>query len=170
MTDVLALFTEDEEEKTITYDTVRTLSDAENMVGRIAVAESNIKRYIAAAEWIKNKAAVLIAKEEERIKKAHDSLEPYCKEIIENNIKLDPKSKKSLDFMFGKAGYRIGRDSIEVEDEGVALDSCHSLGIYTRTKESIDKIIVMKFIKEKGHIPEGMKVIQAEEKFYVKTE
>ena len=103
--DVLFKGMEEDTEPT-EYSPVVDVIEAENMVGRILVAESNMERINQFLEYVKNRAQELIKKEESRIARAKESLEPFVKARIDENLKFDKNAKKSLSLTLGTVGFK----------------------------------------------------------------
>jgi phage host-nuclease inhibitor protein Gam len=92
------------------------------------------------------------------------------KKVIANKRKADPNAKKSINFVLGTAGYRKGKEKVDIENEETALNACHEFKIDTIIKETVSKKAIKTHIENGGPIPEGVKILPQEEKFYVKIE
>ena len=166
--DVLFKGMEEDTEPT-EYSPVVDVIEAENMVGRILVAESNMERINQFLEYVKNRAQELIKKEESRIARAKESLEPFVKARIDENLKFDKNAKKSLSLTLGTVGFKKNPDRLEIEDMEGAVRYAESHGIPIKVVKSVGKTALKDHVKQTGQVDESFKYIEGEEHFYVKT-
>lgn len=172
MSDLTNIFSDiaesmDEEFGPVSYNTVQDLPEAERVMGSIVVAENNISRYKQGLEFVKMVVEKKIARENEKRGKAVMALKPYVAKVIAENKKVDPKSKKSVDLLFGEAGFIKGKDKIEIEDEAKVINACHAMKIKTLVKETPSKKAIMESLKGTGLVIAGTKLIEGEEHFFV---
>jgi len=166
----LALFEPIEDEEPVAYDACKDVVEAEQMLGRIMIANQNIDRIKTFVEYVNNRASLLIDKEEERIEKAQDALEPFVKARIDENLKLDKNAKKSLKFTLGTAGFRRGQDRLEIKDMEGAVQFAESHNLPVKVVKSVGKTDLKNHVKSTGQIDDSFELIEGEEHFYVKGE
>lgn len=169
MSDILTLLDESEVGEEVTFPNATDLIQAERMVATIKESNDAVVRIKQLRELVNHRADSLISREETKIKNATDALEPFVKGVVSENLKVNPKAKKSLDFLTGSAGFRKGKAKIEVEDEEKAIRACNELSIKTIIKVSVSKSAVMDYVKNGGNAPDGTKYVEGDESFSVKT-
>lgn len=106
---------------------VTDLLQGEAAVARVVIGKNAIIRYKQIASLIATRAKALIEKEELKIAQAKEALQPFVKKIVSKNLSLDSKSKKSINFMSGKAGYKGSPGSIEIADMGRVARYCDEM-------------------------------------------
>lgn len=119
--------------------------------------ESNIARIRAGAD-------AMIRREESKLR----SLE-YMRgsEVRAATARLiSGKKQKSVQTVYGTAGYRRIPERLAVVDEAAVPSEFRK--VETKTVESIDRIALTKRYKESGEVPAGCDVKPAEEAFYTK--
>lgn len=150
---------------------VTSVTEVNQLVGGMMLAEERLNHIEQmrqqAIDMINARANALIEKEERRLERGREVLEPWVRMMIERNRKIDPKAKKSIDLLWGTAGYRKGRDKVELGEFGP--EEAKALNIPVQTKEYVNKTDVLNHIKKTGQVPDGVEVTEAEERFYVKV-
>jgi hypothetical protein len=161
---------EDELEEWTPTD-VASVTEANQLVGTMMLAEERMHQVEQmrqqAIDMINARAEALLAKEEKKLERGREALEPWVRQMIERNKEIDPKAKRSIDLLWGTAGYRKGRDKVELVEFGP--EEAKKLEIPVQVKEYVNKTDVLNYIKKTGQVPDGVEVTEADDKFYVKV-
>lgn len=148
---------------------VKDLQSADWCVAKAIQAEHNIQdRELLVVQYKEKLDAYLIKANKEdysTIEFFQQQLEPWAEEHLRD------QKRKSVKLPHGIAGFRQGQGSVEVVDDGVALDWCEeNLPAAIKTTKTILKSEIKNAIKAGGAIPEGVMLKQGERRFYVKEE
>ena len=145
------------------------LIQAESTMARVSVCDRNIERYKKVLQWVADRATALMAREEKKRDRLMSALQPWVENKIRNDIKANPKAKKSMEFLSGIAGLRAGKERVEIEDMEAAVKDARSRDIPVKTVETVSKTDVKNYHKLNGVVLSGTKIVEGDETFYIKT-
>jgi len=149
------------------YEEVR---DGEMAASTIRKVKAAMVRRGQLQQWldvISAEVGKLIAHEDAKIERAGIALEPWVRKQIDTVREIDPKAKKSMDLPpYGRAGFRKGQDKLVFLNEDEAVAFAEENGIEVKVKKTVNKTPFKKYL-ENHPVPGCVKVIPAEEKFYV---
>ena len=113
--------------------------------------------------------AKLDAWREKAVKEAEDTvtkMELFLKPFATKE--LAGKKKRSFELMNGKMGFRKLPDKVEFDDEeAVVAWAKENLPDAVKVKESVDKRIFLKYVKDGGELPEGSMFWEGGDRFYI---
>ena len=146
---------------------VKDLQTADWAIGKAKYATMQIAEKKAYADFCKKKIDAWLEGET----KKHDGtintmavlLEPWVR------AKLEGQKEQSIKLPAGKAGFRKTPEKIEMDQEAF-VPMAKELGIPVQVREYVNKGDVKIYIKNTGHIPDEVVVIQGTDKFYLEVE
>lgn len=111
-------------------------------------------------------------------------LEDYCREYFDTMAKmeellkpwiekeLETSRKRSIPLIHGKAGFRKGRDSIDIHNMDALVEYAKKNDIPVKTVESVLKKDLLAKIKETGQVPDPKIafMVEAKDNFYIDIE
>lgn len=150
---------------------VTDLLQGEAAVARIVIGKNAIIRYKQVASLIAARAKALIEAEEVKMAQAKQALQPFVKKIVSKNLSLDPKSKKSINFMSGKAGYKGSGGSMDILDMDKVAQYCDEkdfgVVVVKKTVTKTDLKVLMKANPEEFAKIKNVKFNKGVDNFYV---
>jgi hypothetical protein len=124
-----------------------------------------------AEELIKERGKVLLNQVENGRKALAYCFGAEFRAAVEADLESQGGTKKSVDYHTGRAGFRMGRDKLDlvITDEAEAMAFCQENDLVD-IKASVTKM--KKHYKDTGEIPDGVEVIEtpAENKFFPAVE
>lgn len=160
---------QEEVQGVVQYGTATDLVSAESLMAAIKVETLDIQRLKALRTAVNDRIKNMIAEGDGKIENAKACLQPFVEKIVKENLKIDAKAKKSINFMSGVAGMKKSQGSVQIDDMRKAADKCEKMGIpVTKTVSKNDLKKLYKELPDAFKQIDGVKFIKAgPDYFYV---
>ncbi len=128
---------------------------------------AELNKATACRTKLKEQYAVMLAQIDEHEKQLHWRWGDKFREAVEDDLAEQKGKKRSVDYLQGRAGFRMGKSSLEIADEDMAVKWAMENDCKSALKLKITrKGPLIKAFEADGIIPDGCVVRPAEDKFF----